>query len=288
MTFKRLKLYASMLRFGLTHNQDFALEHYGFFAGMLERLRKLDKDPRGRRVLDVGCGKTFWLSLLLSNFGAEVTGFDVEPVSTGRRLTNFIDIGRRQGLERAVRTAAWALLLARPYYRGLERLAGRKLSFDGLDLRTMSAGALDFEAGVFDLAVSFEVFEHLPDVPAALGEIRRVLKPDGLTYIYVHNYTSLSGGHHIAWKYPDLEPSKTVPAWDHLRQNLFPDVPSWINRLRMSDFRRLFEAEFEILEWAPNGPEGAALLTAEIKAELAGYSEEELLTKGFTVIARPR
>ena len=35
--------------------------------------------------------------------------------------------------------------------------------------------------GTFDLVVSFEVFEHLPDLPAALASLKRAMKPDGTT-----------------------------------------------------------------------------------------------------------
>jgi SAM-dependent methyltransferase len=39
--------------------------------------------------------------------------------------------------------------------------------------------ALSYEPGVFDLVVTSETLEHVPDFDAALAEIRRVLKPDG-------------------------------------------------------------------------------------------------------------
>jgi hypothetical protein len=117
--------------------------------------------------------------------------------------------------------------------------------------------------------------------------MRRLLKPEGIAYIYIHNFASLSGGHHIAWKYPDTQPSAVVPPWDHLRENRFPDIPSWINRVREAEYRRAFEREFEVLAWQATGTEGEALLTPGIRRELSDYPLEELLTKGFTVIARP-
>ena len=284
----RLGLYWSMMRYGLSHNRDFAREHYAFFQDMLERLAALSADPRARRVLDIGCGKTFWLTLLLHSLGARVTGFDTDPPSPRTGPADLWNILKTQGPERALRTAVWALVFARPYYRELARQAPFTLNFNGLDLRTMKAERLDFDDDTFDLAVSHEVFEHLPDLPGALDELGRVLKPGGLTFIYIHNYAGLSGGHHIAWKYPDTEPSTVVPPWDHLRENRFPDIPSWINRVREAKYRSLFSERFDVLQWAPVGREGEALLTPEIRRELHDYTEDELLTKGFTVIARPK
>lgn len=283
----RLGLYLSMVRFGLRHNRRFARDNYKFFTDMTRRLKGLGKDPRGLRVLEVGCGKSYWLTLLLAGYGARAVGIDTEPVLPGMSPAKYLGILKRQGLERAARTAFWDLVFGRPYFKELARASDFPLDFERPELKVMSGDGLGFEDHAFDLVVSHEVFEHLPDVPAALDEIRRVLKADGLTYIYVHNYTSLSGGHHIAWKYPDEAPSARVPAWDHLRQSLYPDIPSWINRLRMDDYRRFFEERFEVLDWIPV-TEGRGLLNNRIRAELKDYSKEELLTKGFTIIARPR
>ena len=284
----RLALYVSMMRYGLAHNRDFAREHYAFFARMCEHLRGHIRDLDGLRVLDVGCGKACWLTLLLHSSGAHATGIDTEVVDAAGGWRKYVQILRRNGPERALRTWVWEMLYARPYYRELARVASFPLRFDGVDARNMSVTTLDFADATFDLAVSHEVFEHIDDVPAALAELRRVLKPDAVTYIYIHNYASLSGGHHIAWKYPDTEPSDEVPPWDHLRGNRFPEIPSWINRLRERDYRAAFDAHFDVLEWFPLAPEGEALLTPEIRAELSDYSEDELLTKGFVVIARPK
>src|ERR1700743_3137299 len=64
----RIGLYASMLHYGLTGYRDFAREHAQFF----QRLTADEGSMSGRRVLDVGCGKSYWLSLLLPADGADV------------------------------------------------------------------------------------------------------------------------------------------------------------------------------------------------------------------------
>lgn len=284
----RINMYLSLARYSRAHNRDFAREHYSFFRDMLERLRPYIGDLRGRRVLDPGCGKSLWLTLLLHGYGARVTGIDSEFVSGERRLRKYLDIARINGVDRAVRTLGWDLIYAAPYYRELERLCPFPLRFEGIDVRQMGSTELAFPTAEFDVVVSHEVFEHLGDVPGTVRALRRVMKPDAVTYIYVHNYTSLSGGHHVEWKYPDAEPSSTVPPWDHLRANLFPQIPSWINRLREADYRRAFADAFDILEWLPTATEGLALLTPAIRAEMKDYSDAELLTKGFVIVARPR
>jgi len=283
---RRLRLYLSMVRYGGSHNLDFAHEHYYFFTTMKEKLAKFVPSFEGLRILDVGCGKSFWLTLLLNSVDAEVTGIDTEIIKPGFSLDKYINILRKNGLERTARTLVWDTLFARSYYKELQKAAGFTLRYSDVDLRPMSVTDLDFPDHTFDLVVSHEVFEHLPDIPAALRSLRRVMKPNAITFICIHNYTSLSGGHHIAWKYPESEPSELVPPWDHLRKNMYPDIPSWINRKRISDYRQAFEAEFVILDWFTLFTEGEQFLTPEIRNELIDYSQEELLIKEFVVIAR--
>jgi SAM-dependent methyltransferase len=275
----RIGLYASMLQYGLTGYRDFAREHADFF----QTLRADQGALAGRRVLDVGCGKSYWLSLLLAADGAQVVGVDTEVVDTRRGAAKYVHILRANGAERALRTAAWDLLFANGYYRELERCLGRPLPHDRVTLRAYDGTHLPLQAGTIDLVVSHEVFEHIQDVPAVLADMARVLRPGGRIYIYIHNFTSLSGGHHIAWKHPDTRPSRKVPAWDHLRERRFVDIPSWLNGLREHDYRAMFERWFQIDEWRATSEEGRALLTPAIRSELAQYSERELLTKGFLV-----
>lgn len=285
---RRLKLYLSMVRYGNLHNEDFAREHYIFFERMLEDLKPHIGSVNGLRVLDVGCGKAIWLTLLLHSIGAKATGIDTEYVEAGLSFGKYLRIAKKNGFERALRTIAWDALYAKPYFSALAKVCSFPLNFKGVDARTMDVAAPMFDDETFDLIVSHEVFEHIEDPGKALKDLKRLMKPGAIAYIYIHNYTSLSGGHHIAWKYPDAEPSDTVPPWDHLRKNLYPEIPSWINRIRETEYKALFKEEFEILNWISGSREGEALLTSKIRGELSEYSEEELLTKGFAVIARPK
>jgi len=60
----------------------------------------------------------------------------------------------------------------------LERNAARL----GLEVETSAADAehLPFADGSFDLVVGHAVLHHVPDLPSAFGELRRVLRPGGL------------------------------------------------------------------------------------------------------------
>ena len=280
----RFGLYASMLHYGLTGYRDFAREHAIFF----KRLCADEGSLSGLRILDIGCGKSYWLSLLLAAEGANAVGVDTELVVAGRGIAKYRQILRTNGVERALRTATWDMLFARGYYEELQRCVGKQLPHEKVELYVYDGMHLPLPDASIDLVVSHEVFEHIADVPAVLAEIARVLRPDGKIYIYIHNFTSLSGGHHIAWKHPDTHPSRVVAPWDHLRNRHHADIPSWLNGLREHEYRAMFEKVFEIEEWRATAEEGRALLTNSLRDELAQYSERELLTKGFLVRARLR
>jgi len=285
----RLRLYLNQLRYAACNTRRFARQHYEFFTNFEKQTAPYFDTLVGQRVLDVGCGKSYWFTLLLHSHGAQVTGIDtevVEPPGSGRG--KYARLLRHNGLERTLKTCCWDVIYSRAYYDEMRKIVPFPIRFDGLDLCQMDATRLDFSDNTFDLVVSHEVFEHLPDVPAVLSEMGRIMKVGAIAYIYIHNYTSLSGGHHIRWKYPDSEPPDDVPPWDHLRENRFPEIPSYINRLRLHEYRRMLEEKFELLEWQLIKREGECFLTPEIRAELVDYSEEELLTKGVTIIACPK
>ena len=80
-------------------------------------------------------------------------------------------------------------------------VAGLELSEDGatfaretlqLDVRTERAEAMSFEAGSFDVAVMFDVIEHLFDPRGVLESTRRALRPGGLFVVTTPNFDALS------------------------------------------------------------------------------------------------
>lgn len=60
-----------------------------------------------------------------------------------------------------------------------EMIAESRRLYGDLPLRQVASHELPFESGTFDLVLSFDVFEHIPDSDAHLAEVRRVLTPRG-------------------------------------------------------------------------------------------------------------
>lgn len=106
---------------------------------LVERLRL---DPRGLRVLDVGCGGGL-LSEAFATLGCDVTGVD-------RSLPTLA----------AARSHAERSGLAIRYLEG-------------------SAETLPFDAQTFDIVCCCDVLEHVDDPDVVVREISRLLKPGG-------------------------------------------------------------------------------------------------------------
>ena len=96
----------------------------------------------GARVLDVGCGSGQW-AVALARRGGEVTGVDLSPAMVAR----------------AERHAAEAGVAVRWHVGEAARVAGPDAAYDAVLARV--------------------VLQLVPDVPAALAEFRRVLRPGG-------------------------------------------------------------------------------------------------------------
>src|SRR5436305_14184760 len=146
---------------------------------------------RGEKVLDIGSGP----GLLAREVAAEVGA-----------------LGSVDGMD--------------PSERMLE-LARRRRPPDGAAEMRFVAGdacALAFADGSFDAAVATQVYEYVQDLPAALGEAFRVLRPGGRLLVLDTDWGSM------VWHSGDAERTRRVlAAWDeHL---VDPYLPRRLTRL---------------------------------------------------------
>lgn len=102
---------------------------------------------RGKRVLEVGCGRGVGVEILLEQLGAaEVVAFDFDP--------RMVDLARER----------------------VARFGERARVFVG-DVEQM-----ELPDASFDAVVEFGILHHVPNWRSALAEIARVLKPNGVFY----------------------------------------------------------------------------------------------------------
>jgi SAM-dependent methyltransferase len=290
---RRIRNYVDLYRYHRVRSAQFASHDFDdVYRATRERIETaLGRPAQGLRMLDIGCGQRLPATLLFSRAGNSVTGIDTELVVPGPGVGAFIRICRSDGLERAAKTLFRQLFFDPTYYAQMASLFGQRLSRRGLDVRQLSVTeTLPFPDRSFDVIISNAVFEHIADVPAAIAEVTRLLKPGGICHIAIHLFPSLSGGHHMRWAFPDSDPPDDIPPWDHLREKQHPSHV-YLNELTDADYRRAFEEaeSLEVVEWLTTRTEGEEFLSEEIEQELAPrYTRNDLLTREVIVIARRR
>lgn len=248
----------------------------------------VNPDLTRTRILEIGCGQRAAQTMLFTADGARITGIDIEVPTFALDLPAFYRIVRLNGLERAAKSLARHLFFDAPFFSQLSRQYGQTLPLEGADVRLMDAASLTFPDDSFDFVFSTLVFEHIADVPAAVAELNRVLKPDGLAWINIHLFPGLSGGHHQEWTNPPTGRPHRVPPWDHLLENRYPADGS-LNRLKLADYRLIFEARLKVLEEGIV-TEGEDFLTSALEKRLMakGYTREDLLTREAAFLCRKR
>jgi arsenite methyltransferase len=170
----------------------------------------------GHRVLDVGCGPGFYAAELLAEVGAggAVVGVD---------------------------TSAPMLAAATRRCEGL----GDAVFQEG------SATLLPVEDRSFDRALCVQVLEHVADVPAALGELHRVLRPGGRAVVWDVDWSTLSWHSAVPERM-----QRMLRTWG--RHLAFPALPQRLApALRAAGF-----AEIRV--------EGHAFVTTELDSETFG------------------
>ncbi len=109
----------------------------------------------GARVIDVGCGEGYGPAMLARD-AESVLGVDIAPEVVQHALREYV---------------------------------AENLSFEVADVNALSVAD-----GSFDLAVSFQVVEHLVDVSGYFAEIARVLTPQGAAVLSTPNRLTISPG----------------------------------------------------------------------------------------------
>jgi len=253
-------------------------------------------DLAEKRVLDVGCGPRYGFALQCAARGARVTAVDTRDVRPAFLPMALWRAFAHDGPRVASKTLLRRVVFDRAYYSGLERAAGTRLRHLVRDIDFIvasgGAGGYNLPGESFELIAAIAVLEHIPDLAAFAGEVRRLLVPGGLFYAIIHNYYSLSGGHSPDWAFPDERPSERVPPWDHLRERRF--VPSvYLNELRPDEYRATLARELNVLAFEgrgidhrPGRPEGERFLTGDVAHELRSYPRDLLLTRSWCAICQ--
>jgi|ERR1700733_1865980 hypothetical protein len=289
------------LTLGLMHlrrNQAAVFEHFEEFLpeynGILARYSRPPLEES--KVLEIGFGARPFRLVWLHCSKINIYGVDLDRPLLRPSLRNLLEIARKNGVERAMKSLIRYFLTDRNQWSQLAsalKTSGR--TFDIPHDRLIVANAQDAgfwkRIGGIDVIYSEDVFEHIPkeQLLGVVENMASALSPRGIAVIRPMIFTGICGGHHLEW-YPhtlnESTPRKTEP-WEHLRQDRFP-ASTYLNRLAMKDYVEIFQQHFKILEQTIVSPGlGSAYLTPEIRNELSNYTEEELLSNTVRFVLEP-
>jgi len=275
-----LQMYRNHRRF-TGREVEICRQRYDFLAQLLER--STGRPVHGACVLEVGCGQRAVMPLLFAARGAKARAVDVEAPTFRMSVKSFFKVLRSNGLHRVAKSAFRHALFDHRFFVSLEKTCGVVLHpFPAIDVNVVDAARAQLPRDEFDMVFSFNVMEHIVDVESTVRDINAALKPDGVGYVRIHLFPSLSGGHCPDWQYapnaPYPEwgiPTKVAP-WDHLRENLYPP-DSFLNRMRLSDYRVIFRRHTVVVR-EDCEREGVDLLPHVPPELLLDYTEEDLTT----------
>jgi ubiquinone/menaquinone biosynthesis C-methylase UbiE len=194
----------------------------------------------GNRILDVGCGPGFYDIELLEDVGPEgsVVGLDIST-----------DM--------------------------LAMAAKRAEGHDNVTFNEAAATSLPVPDASFERALCVQVLEYVPDVPAALSEMYRALRPDGRVLVWDVDWATVS------WHAIDRQLTRRVlAAWDkHLTH---PSLPRTLAaQLRSAGFEdvRMNAHAFATTELTPDAYGGSLVpLLEHYVADQGGMSQNEAKT----------
>lgn len=130
------------------------------FSRLLDRYTAHLKLPTAAKVLDVGCGTGAVLRTLAKrgDFDGQLYGVD--------QCRPFVDAARD--------------------FTNQEGIGGR------IEFRVDDAHQLNFPSKMFDVVIAHTVISHVSQPQQVLGEMARVVRPDGIVVIFDGDYASLT------------------------------------------------------------------------------------------------
>lgn len=192
------------------------------YAEHITRYQFASSFANGKRVLDAGCG-TGYGARLLASVAAEVVGFD-----------------------RSIEAIRYAI---------------KHFNSPNLSYLVGDCESIPCPDASFDIIVTFEVIEHLPDPARYVQELARVLAPAGLLVLSTPNKRQYSDAL-PGYKNPYHTHEFYFAEWDQLLTQTFPIVQhfaqEYTHALAFREFRASYDNAF-VDRVHEDGPEGNRL-----------------------------
>lgn len=183
-----------------------------------------------------------------------------------------------------------------------QKFARHNVPYDAVrtEFHKADAQSLIYRDGMFDLVLSVNAFEHIPDPRAAYAELIRVTKPGALVMLQFDPLWNSAFGHHLwhlnfePWTHLTLAPC-AMHAEIEARGGKENDIHIYdheCNRHAFGLYKSLFEENakkhfrrYHFDYWSKTESEDANRKHPNFKkAQILGFSAEELLVRGVQFV----
>ncbi len=293
------KINISILRlFGLFDYRAYKNARHDFFNVFMKSkkdiIQLIKNSIINKKILIIGCGYHYSDVILFSDISNYVVGLDMIKAFYRDGFINTFQsrkIYEKESILKAFLASTLIIYRYRKYYKELHKLSKISINHNKYNLQSYDGYKMQFNEGVFDIAMSNAVVEHVNDLDNFYKELHRVTKKDGISYHLWHNYYSLSGPHvseRTYLKYP----------WGHLR-GIYKTKN--LNKLTPQNIKTVFSKYFNIISFYQIDKnnnkkgidnefmyEGEKLLSKNLIDELKTYPKEMLLTRAYLIIGKKR
>jgi ubiquinone/menaquinone biosynthesis C-methylase UbiE len=230
-------------------HRRFSTNPYGWFNWVFDELLKL---PEHAAILEVGCG----------------------PAYLWRHCVNRIPAGWRitlSDLSPGMVDAAWRNLV----------ITGRAFKFEQID-----AESIPYPEESFDAVIANHMLYHVPDPVRAIGELARVLKPDG------HLFATTVGQNHLCELHKWLEHAHIDKSFEEFSrsftlENGLEQLEPFFSKVTMSRYEdNLMVTEVEPIMAYIRSSIRASELAEDSILEIEHDLENELKEKGSIFIRK--
>ena len=236
-------------------HQRFSTNRYGFFRWMFDRIQI----PENARVLELGCGT----GLLWRGFAQAPRGW------------------------RVILTDMSAGMLSEA--RGNLAQLGRSFTYAQAD-----AQAIPFRDESFDAVIANHMLYHVPDIPRALAEVRRVLKPSCFCYAATMGLASMREMDDLAARFFSIQrmtgsaakfglesgDAYMRHAFSEVKLERYPDSLAITEAAPLMDYICSMRVRTRITD------EQIAALRAHVESEIAAHGEIRMTKDTGMFIAR--
>ncbi|MGA8195522.1 MAG: class I SAM-dependent methyltransferase [Acetobacteraceae bacterium] len=144
--------------------------------GFVEPLTQQHADPKAIKIIT----GNYRESLSYNGLNSRKRGLLLEFDRIRQTDTRFADQNVRIFAPEALSRTALIFRGLYPYFLGTEYIPDVQKRSQYYPIQHADLLGLDMSDGVFDLVITGDVLEHVPDLPLAIREIARVLRPDGV------------------------------------------------------------------------------------------------------------